>query len=141
VEQPDGVLQFPVIRDVSPQHGILRADLAEFGRACFSVTFEEVTSGGAANTVVPVVAQPERRSMERQTKKEPTMTTRAVEFLHVWVSENMTPFSQDEDNPEAKELARKCLAEAEEQGISYTELKEAAGGDLVAFIAGEIRRP
>jgi len=51
------------------------------------------------------------------------MTTRAVEFLHVWVSENMTPFSQDEDNPEAKEL------------------EEAAGGDLVAFVAGAIRRP
>jgi hypothetical protein len=76
-----------------------------------------------------------------RTKKEPTMTTRAVEFLHVWVSENMTPFSQGEDNPEAKELARKCLAEAEERGISYTELKEAAGGDLVAFIARAIRRP
>ena len=45
------------------------------------------------------------------------MTTRAAEFLHVWVSENMTPFSDDEDNPAAKELARKCLAEAEEQGI------------------------
>jgi hypothetical protein len=71
------------------------------------------------------------------------MTTRAVEFLRVWVSENMTPFSKDEgeDKLEAKELARKCLAEAEEQGISYTELKEAAGGDLVAFIAGAIRRP
>jgi hypothetical protein len=54
----------------------------------------------------------------------------------VWVSENMTPFADDEDNPEAKELARKCLAEAEEQGISYTELKEAAGGDLVAFLRG-----
>jgi hypothetical protein len=62
------------------------------------------------------------------------MTTRAVEFLHVWVSENMTPFSHDEDNPQAKELARKCLAEAEAQGISYTELKQAAGGDLVALL-------
>jgi hypothetical protein len=61
-------------------------------------------------------------------QQEPTMTTSAAEFLHVWVSENMTPFSDDEDNPEAKELARKCLAEAEEQGISYSELKEAAGG-------------
>ena len=69
------------------------------------------------------------------------MSTRAVEFLHVWVSENMTPFSHHEDNPGAKELARKCLAEAEEQGISYTELQQAAGGDLVAFIAGAIRRP
>ena len=35
------------------------------------------------------------------------MTTRAAEFLHVWVSENMTPFSDDEDNPEAKELGEK----------------------------------
>jgi hypothetical protein len=69
------------------------------------------------------------------------MTTRAVEFLRVWVSENMTPFSQDEDDSETKELARRCLAEAEEKGISYTELKRAAGGDLVAFIAAKIRRP
>ena len=35
----------------------------------------------------------------------------------------------------------KCLAEAEEKGISYTELKQAAGGNLAAFIAAEIRRP
>jgi hypothetical protein len=69
------------------------------------------------------------------------MTTRAVEFLRVWVSENMMPVSHDEDNAVAKELARKCLVEAEEKGISYTELKQAAGGNLVAFIATEIRRP
>ena len=69
------------------------------------------------------------------------MTTRAVEFLRVWVSENMMPVSHDEDNAAAKELAKKCLAEAEEKGISYTELKRATGGDLVAFIAAEIRRP
>jgi hypothetical protein len=69
------------------------------------------------------------------------MTTRTAEFLRVWVSENMMPVSHDDDNAVAKELARKCLAEAEEKGISYTELKQAAGGNLVAFIVAEIRRP
>jgi hypothetical protein len=68
------------------------------------------------------------------------MTARAVEFLRVWVSTNMTLVSHDVDDALAKELARMCLAEAERQGISYTELKQAAGGNLVAFMVGELRR-
>ena len=68
------------------------------------------------------------------------MTARAVEFLRVWVSTNMTLVSHDVDDALAKELARMCLAEAERQGISYTELKQAAGGNLVASMVGELRR-
>jgi hypothetical protein len=52
----------------------------------------------------------------------------------------MTLVSHDVDDALAKELARMCLAEAERQGISYTELKQAAGGNLVAFMVGELRR-
>jgi hypothetical protein len=36
--------------------------------------------------------------------------------------------------------SRMCLSDAERKGISHTELEDAAGGDLVAFMAREIRK-
>ena len=50
------------------------------------------------------------------------------------------PLSHDEDDTEAKGSARMCLADAERKGISYNELKDAAGGDLVPFMARKIRK-
>jgi hypothetical protein len=68
------------------------------------------------------------------------MTKNAKEFLDQWVSQYITPLSHDEDDTEAKGSARMCLADAERYGVSYNELKDAAGGDLVPFMAGEIRK-
>ena len=59
------------------------------------------------------------------------MTKGAKDFLDLWVSQHITPLSHDEDDTEAKGSARMCLADAERLGISYNELKDAAGGDLV----------
>jgi hypothetical protein len=68
------------------------------------------------------------------------MTKSAKEFLDQWVSQHITPLSHDEDNTEARGSARICLADAERYGISYNELRDAAGCDLVRFMAGEIRK-
>ena len=68
------------------------------------------------------------------------MTNRAAKFLEQWVSQHTTPLSYDEDDTEAKGSARMCLADAERKGISQTELKDAAGGALEAFMAREIRK-
>ena len=68
------------------------------------------------------------------------MTKSAKEFLDQWVLQHITPLSHDENDTEAKGSARMCLADAERYGISYNELKDAAGGDLVPFMAREIRK-
>ena len=68
------------------------------------------------------------------------MRKSAKEFLDHWVSQHVTPFSHDDDDTEAKGSARMCLADAERKGISYNELKDAAGGDLVPFMARKIRK-
>jgi hypothetical protein len=68
------------------------------------------------------------------------MTKGAKEFLDQWVSQHIMPLSHDDDDTEAKGSARMCLADAERYGISYNELKDAAGGDLVPFMAGEIKK-
>jgi hypothetical protein len=68
------------------------------------------------------------------------MTKSAKDFLDQWVSHHITPLSHDKDDTEAKGSARMCLADAERQGISYNELKDAAGGDLVPFMAVKIRK-
>ena len=68
------------------------------------------------------------------------MTKSAKEFLDQWVSQHIRPLSHDEDDIEAMGSARMCLADAERHGISYNEVKDAAGGDLVPFMAEEIRR-
>lgn len=33
-----------------------------------------------------------------------------------------------------------CVADAEQNGISYSELEDTAAGDLVAFMAGKIKK-
>jgi hypothetical protein len=68
------------------------------------------------------------------------MTKSAKQFLDQWVSQHITPLSHDEDDTEAKGSARMCLADAERHGISYNEVKDAAGGDLVPFMAEKIRK-
>jgi hypothetical protein len=68
------------------------------------------------------------------------MRKSAKEFPDHWVSQHVTPLSHDDDDTEAKGSARMCLADAERKGISYNELKDAAGGDLVPFMAMKIRK-
>ena len=68
------------------------------------------------------------------------MIESAKDFLDQWVLRHITPLSHEEDDTEAKGSARMCLADAERYGISYNELKDAAGGDLMPFMAGEIRK-
>jgi hypothetical protein len=68
------------------------------------------------------------------------MTKRAKDFLDQWVSKHITSLTHDSDDTEARGSTRMCLADAERHGISYVELKDAAGGDLVAFMAGKIKK-
>jgi hypothetical protein len=68
------------------------------------------------------------------------MTRSAREFLDRWVSEHIASLSHDMDDTEARGSARMCVADAEQHGISYAALEDAAAGDLVAFMAGKIRK-
>jgi hypothetical protein len=68
------------------------------------------------------------------------MTKFAREFLERWVSDHIASLTHDADDTEAKGSARMCTADAEQHGISFAALEDAAAGDLVAFMAGRIRR-
>ena len=67
------------------------------------------------------------------------MSSRALEFVETWVSEQINdmelPAAGDEEK--AKVLATKCLAAARNQGIAESEIKDAFD-DLPAFINGQI---
>jgi hypothetical protein len=67
------------------------------------------------------------------------MSERALAFVEEWTSENIRPagHAPEGDISRAKSLAVKCLAEANAQGISETEIKESID-DLTAFMAGAI---
>jgi hypothetical protein len=68
------------------------------------------------------------------------MTQIAREFLDQWVEEHIASLTHDADDTEARASARMCVADAEQHGIAYAALEDAAGGDLVAFMAGTIRK-
>jgi hypothetical protein len=61
------------------------------------------------------------------------MSERAIEFVEVWVSEQI----RDQPTADPKVLAAQCLAAAKSEGIPEAEIKDAFE-DLAAFIAGEI---
>ncbi len=67
------------------------------------------------------------------------MSTRAVEFVENWVSENIDEDDVDpaEMEEEAAALAARCLEEAVASGIPQSEIEDTFD-DLTAFIAGEI---
>ena len=68
------------------------------------------------------------------------MTKSARGFLERWVSDHIASLTHDADDTEARGSARMCVADAEQHGISYAALEDAAAGDLVAFMAGKIRK-
>jgi hypothetical protein len=68
------------------------------------------------------------------------MTEIARAFLDRWIHENIASLTHDADGTEAKGSARMCVADAEQRGISYSELENAAAGDLVAFMACKIKK-
>jgi hypothetical protein len=68
------------------------------------------------------------------------MTVIAREFLDRWINDHIASLTHDADDTEARGSARMCVADAEQNGISFSELEDAAAGDLVAFMAGKIRK-
>jgi hypothetical protein len=67
------------------------------------------------------------------------MSERALGFVEEWISENVSAADHrpEGDDSRAKALASQCLAAANAQGISQSEIGEAID-DLPAFIAGAI---
>lgn len=67
------------------------------------------------------------------------MSERALGFVEEWISENVSAADHrpEGDNSRAKALASQCLAAANAQGISQSEIGEAID-DLSVFIAGAI---
>ena len=64
-------------------------------------------------------------------KDEELDSNKAKVFLEQWVLENVHSTVPVEDRFEAMQLALRCFKDAEQQGISRTELEAAAGQDLV----------
>lgn len=66
------------------------------------------------------------------------MSERALGFVEEWISEHVTAADAAGDSEaRAKALANRCLADANAQGISASEIGEAID-DLPAFITGAI---
>ncbi|HEY7748104.1 MAG TPA: hypothetical protein VH933_05455 [Aestuariivirgaceae bacterium] len=55
----------------------------------------------------------------------------ASAFLENWVVENVHSLSHSPDNIQAKRLAKRCLEDAKQQGITKADLEQASGQDLV----------
>lgn len=58
-------------------------------------------------------------------------SSKAKVFLEQWVLENVHSTVPADDRFEAMQFALRCLKDAQEQGITRTELEAAAGQDLV----------
>jgi hypothetical protein len=56
------------------------------------------------------------------------------QWLEGWVENNLTAPGYVEAKAELRDQAEACAVEATSEGISIAELKEAAGGDLEAYL-------
>jgi hypothetical protein len=63
------------------------------------------------------------------------MSDRAVEFFERWCAEHVNTVSRRDHAREAQRLARQCLNDASQAGISARELKEDLAQDIVAEFA------
>ena len=53
-------------------------------------------------------------------------------FLESWISENVRSMAHPQSDAAAKQLARRCVIAAEQQGISKADLEKACGQGLIA---------
>ena len=58
-------------------------------------------------------------------------TERAMAFLESWISENARSMAHPQSDAAAKQLARRCVIAAEQEGISKADLEKACGQGLV----------
>ncbi|GEL42272.1 hypothetical protein MEX01_28630 [Methylorubrum extorquens] len=56
------------------------------------------------------------------------------QWLEGWVENNLTAPGYVEEKAAMRDRAEACAVEATSEGISIAELKEAAGGDLEAYL-------
>jgi hypothetical protein len=61
------------------------------------------------------------------------------EFLSSWAREHVNATAYD-DEATAKRLAKECLQEAKQAGVSEAALVKAASGNLVGFMLSELNR-
>ena len=62
------------------------------------------------------------------------MSSRGVDFIHKWVDQNVTDAWRPASAEFVAALFRKCLAAADAQGITMTEIEEELGFDVRAII-------
>ena len=70
------------------------------------------------------------------------MSKRAVQFLEVWVSENMVKpvaGAPEGDDSEARLRAEECVIAAKEEGIAKEDIEEEVG-DLVDYMSAAIEK-
>ena len=61
------------------------------------------------------------------------MTARALEFIQVWIKENLAREPSSDHLVDADTLTQQCLQQAEAKGIRESEIQEEIG-DLRSFI-------
>ena len=55
------------------------------------------------------------------------MTARGVDFLENWIQKNVTALVPSDDPLQASEMARRCILEAADQGLTLEEIKPDTG--------------
>ncbi len=67
------------------------------------------------------------------------MSEQVLGFVEEWISEHVRPseHASDDNNTQTKALAQQCLADANAQGISELDIKDAID-DLTEFMAAAI---
>lgn len=56
----------------------------------------------------------------------------AKKFLENWIAKNVHALAPPENNMQARQLVKRCIAAAAEQGISRSELEGACGQTLLS---------
>jgi hypothetical protein len=79
--------------------------------------------------------------MPGEKHEEVRMNGRAQQFVTQWVAANVSAndYVPQSDNTEARALAARLLDDAEASGVPRREV-EAYAGDVVSFLAEEIKR-
>jgi hypothetical protein len=67
------------------------------------------------------------------------MSNRAIQFLNHWATEHVNAIPYPEHLAEAQRLAKECVADAKEAGISEQELEEDLGQDLVSELQDRLQ--
>jgi hypothetical protein len=68
------------------------------------------------------------------------MSEQAKSFLLKWVENNVHTVAFPEHHKEAERLARRCIVDAEQEGVSESQLEDVAEGDVISYMVMALDR-